>query len=330
MSFSPLPSALINALSTHENIIISGHYRPDGDAIGSTIALGLALREAGKNVTMINEDIVPPVYQFLTGANKVLLSAQLSRIPENSLFIAVDTATKQRLGESAIAIAQQCHAFINIDHHESNERYGEINYIVSEQPATGALVYQIITELGLPFPDGARDALYVALSTDTGSFQYKGTTAHTMEIAADLIYRGVDVPAICQKIYDEQPWRKTLLTKAILEELIRNESGSIAYTSLSNITKESLHILPEDTEGLINFVRCIEGVKVAAFFEEIENDTRIRISLRSKNTLINVSSIAQQFGGGGHPMAAGLRMQGPLPIAIKKVIAAITKAIETL
>lgn len=320
MSAPLFPDSLLSALRDHDSFLISGHIRPDGDALGSTLALGLSLRAAGKKVMMVNEHPVPGNLAFLPESGLVRQAGSVSEVEPGTLFIAVDTATRQRLGDHVIALLEQCPRSVNIDHHGSNEGYGDIPCIIPEQPATGAILYHLIREMGYPLPEAARDALYVAISTDTGSFQYKGTSAETMEMAADLIRRGVDVPHLNQKMYDEQPWRKTLLMKAVLEHLHRSEDGKVAYTCLSNEQKERIGASPEDTEGLINLLRSIEGVKAAAFFEEIENDTRIRISLRSKDPRLNVSEIASRFGGGGHPMAAGLRMKGPLCEACRRVV----------
>ena len=322
-----LPAGFLHHLKEASTIVLCAHYRPDGDAIGSTLAFGLALQEAGKTVWMINEDSLPSLYQFLEGSSQLLAASSLEKVPEDTLFIALDCATEQRLGEAAIALKKKCAFSLNIDHHESNHAYGDLNLIVPELPATGMIIFELIKELGLPLIPEVRDALYVAISTDTGSFQYQGTTAHTMRAVAHLLELGAPVAELCQRIYNEQPYRKTLLTQALLDSLVLEDEGRIAYLSLTNETKEKLGILPDDTEGLINLARCIEGVKVALFFEEIENDTRIRISLRSKDPRINVSAFAQLFGGGGHPMAAGVRMRGPLQEAQTRLLSSLKETL---
>ena len=324
------PDSLLRALRKNHSFLISGHIRPDADALGSTLALGLALINAGKNVLLVNEDPLPRNLEYIPHARSLKQASSISEVPADTVFIAVDTATRQRLGCDVIRLMEQCHLSINIDHHISNEQYGDIVFVVPEQPATGAILYELLDEMSYPITPAIRDALYIAISTDTGSFQYKGTTAHTMEIAADLIRKGVDVPELNRKMYDEHPWRRTLLMKAILDELHRSEDGKICYTYLTNKTKQEIGVQPEDTEGLINLLRSIEGVKVAAFFEEIENDHRIRISLRSKDLLLNVSEIALRFGGGGHPMASGIRMKGPLHEAGDKVLSALQEAVNQL
>lgn len=332
MSTQHIPAELSEALKSRDSFIIAGHIRPDGDALGSTLALGLSLRETGKKVMMINEEPVPGNLAFLDCDQDIRLSSDMTAIPDNTVFIAVDTATRQRLGKAAEELLEQCSLVLNIDHHITNEEYGDINFIAPDRPATGAILYDLLNSLNLPVTPAVRDALYVAISTDTGSFQYKGTTARTLEIAAELIRLGVDVPGLNQKMYDELPWSKIVLTRAVLEHLNRTADGKIAYAYLTNEQKNELGAKPEDTEGMIDYLRSIKGVKVAAFIEEIDNDPkhRIRASLRSKDSRINVSEIACRFGGGGHPMAAGLRMPGPLEDARTLIIDALKEAVAQI
>lgn len=330
MSTSHIPTELIAALREYDSFVISGHIRPDGDSLGSTIALGDSLRKTGKQVLLVNEDPVPGNLSFLDREGDIKRSSSIASPPPNTVFIAVDTATYQRLGEHTAHLQKQCVLLINIDHHITNEKYGDINLVMPDRPATGAILYDLLLQAELPITSVSRDALYVAISTDTGSFQYKGTTAKTMETAADLIRRGVDVAELNKKMYDELPWSKIVLTRAVLKHLYRTADGKVAYAYLTNEAKKEMNTRPEDTEGMIDYLRSIKGVKVAAFLEEIADDPRhrIRASLRSKDSRINVSEIACRFGGGGHPMAAGLRMPGPLDQACEIIVTALKEAVE--
>lgn len=330
MSKQHIPAEITAALREYDSFIISGHIRPDGDALGSTIALGDSLREIGKQVILVNEEPVPGNLWFLDKDEIIRLSSEIDSVADKTVFIAVDTATYQRLGKNTQHLREQCVLCINIDHHVTNEKYGDLNLVSPGRPATGAILYDLLLEADLPITPAARDAMYVAISTDTGSFQYKGTTAKTMEIAADLIRRGVDVADLNQKMYDELPWSKIVLTRTVLDHLNRTADGKVAYAYLTNEAKEELGTKPEDTEGMIDYLRSIKGVKVAAFIEEISQDpkNRIRASLRSKDARINVSEIACRFGGGGHPMAAGLRMPGPLDKACETIVTALKEAVE--
>jgi hypothetical protein len=186
---------------------------------------------------------------------------------------------------------------------------------------------QPIIAAGLPLPAETRDAIYVAVSTDTGSFQYPSTTAKTYEMAADLIHRGLDVGTINSLIYDNYPFRRVELMRELLNTLQISADGLLAHWELRDQTRIDLALLPEDSEGLIDIIRAIRGVQLAVFFEELI-DGKIRISMRSKTRKLDVCQIAMEFGGGGHALAAGIRMAGPLEDAKAQVLGAIHRRIQ--
>ena len=312
-------------LHAHDSFILLSHVRPDGDAIGSQIALGFALMAMGKSVRMINEDGLPENLAFMAGAERI--ESPPADALDVEVAIALDTATKPRLGDAALHAASKASFWLNIDHHISNPGYGDLNLIDSTSPATGQILYDLITSLNLPMPAETRDAIYVAVSTDTGSFQYPSTTAKTYDMAADLIRRGVDVGKINSLTYDEQPYRRLELMRALLTTLERSADGVIAYWELRDQTRIDLELRPEDSEGLIDVIRAIRGVQLAVFFEEL-HDGKIRISMRSKDRRLDVCKIAMEFGGGGHALAAGIRMKGPLEDAKARVLGAIRKRVE--
>jgi len=308
----------------HDSFVIMSHVRPDGDAIGSQIGLGFALMAAGKTVRLINEDGLPENLAFLPGSEKI--ETPPAEPLEVEVAIALDTATKPRLGDNALNAASKAKLLLNIDHHISNPGYGDVNLIDSHSPATGQIVYHIIRTLGLPLPAESRDAIYVAVSTDTGSFQYPSTTAATYDMAADLIRQGLDVGSINSKTYDDHPYRRVELMRALLNTLQLSPAGNVASWELKDSTRIDLGLRPEDSEGLIDIIRAIRGVRVAVFFEELP-DGKIRVSMRSKDKGVDVCKIAMQFGGGGHALAAGIRMAGPIGEARDKVLAAVEQAI---
>ncbi len=313
---------IIAAVQQYQRFIILSHIRPDGDAIGSTIALGSTLETMGKDVIYVNEDGVPESLAFLPGSDKVKQAS--GEVKDIEVAIAVDCANKPRLGENALKMATNAKLWINIDHHKSNPGYGDLNYIDSDSPATGQILYQMITEQGLTLTDEARDSIYVAVSTDTGSFQYSGTTAATYEMAADLVKRGLNTGKINEQTYDSFPYRRVALTRELLNTLELSSSGEIADWQLLRKVKEDLDLQPDDSENLIDMIRAIDGVNVALFFEELMDDS-IRVSIRSKMGSIDACEIAQVFGGGGHAKAAGIRMPGPISEARKSVISEVTK-----
>jgi phosphoesterase RecJ-like protein len=303
---------------------LMSHVRPDGDAIGSQLGLGLALEAMGKTVHYWNEDGLPENLEFLPHSEKIARPPH--EAPEVDVAIALDTATKIRLGENNLRAASQAKLWVNIDHHISNPRYGDVNFVDASSPATGQIIYEIIKSLDMPLPEGSRDAIYVAVSTDTGSFQYDSTTSRTYRLAADLLDRGLAVGDINAKIYDSHPYRRIELMRALLNTLQLSADGRVAHWDMLDATRISLGLKPEDSEGLIDLIRAIRGVQVAVFFEELP-DGKIRVSMRSKDRSTNVCEIATLFGGGGHALAAGIRMAGPLEAAKEKVLAAIATAI---
>lgn len=307
-------------LCSRQSFVLLSHIRPDGDAIGSQLALGFALMAMGKSVRLINEDGLPEGLAFLPGSGRI--ESPPAEPIDVEVAIALDTATKPRLGERALHAASKAVLWLNIDHHVSNPHYGDLNLIDATSPATGQILYDLITRLDLPMPAETRDSLYVAVSTDTGSFQYPSTTAKTYDMAADLTRRGVDVGLINSRTYDEQPFRRLTLMRALLDTLERTPDGLVAYWELNAQTCRDLALLPEDSEGLIDVIRAIRGVQLAVFFEELA-DGKIRVSMRSKDRRLDVCQIASQFGGGGHALAAGLRMKGPLAEAKARVLEAI-------
>lgn len=311
-------------IAENQSFVLMSHMRPDGDAIGSQLGLGLALEAAGKTVHYWNEDGLPESLEFLPESGKI------QRPPAQPIAvdvaIALDTATKVRLGESNVHAASLAKTWLNIDHHISNPRYADFNYIDATSPATGQIVYEIIKHLALPMPAGSRDAIYVAVSTDTGSFQYDSTTAKTYLMAADLVDAGLQVGKINSLTYDNYPQRRVELLRALLNTLEIVHHGKIAYWQLDLETVKHLQLIPDDSEGLIDTIRAIKGVTVAVFFEELA-DGKIRVSMRSKDRAVDVCNIAAQFGGGGHALAAGIRMAGPMEAAKARVLPAIVAAL---
>jgi phosphoesterase RecJ-like protein len=308
----------------HDSFVILSHVRPDGDAIGSQLALGLALEAAGKKVRLINEDGLPDNLVFLPESQRIELPP--AEPLEVEVAIALDTATKPRLGDNALHAASKAKLWLNIDHHKSNPGYGDVNHIDSTSPATGQILYKLITALDLPMPDATRDAIYVAVSTDTGSFQYPSTTEETYLMAADLIRRGLDVGRINSLTYDHSPYRRVELMRALLNTLEVTGEGRVAHWELTMATREKLGLKPEDSEGLIDIIRGIDGVIVAIFFEELP-DGKVRVSMRSKDARVDACHICMEFGGGGHALAAGIRMAGPLSEAKEHVLDAVKRAL---
>src|SRR5438270_1711258 len=311
-------------LRDHQRFAILGHVRPDGDALGSQLALALSLQALGKEVRVWNEDGMLEKYSFLPRAE--LLTHPPSTPEDFDVAIALDTAVQNRLGTTAAAIAQ-AKLWININHHPSNPTYGYLVYIDPAEPATGQILFEFLTNQKFPITPAIAENLYAAISTDTGSFQYSNTTARTFEIAAELVRCGVNVGRISQLLYENFPRRRIELLRDLLGTMRFGCEGKLAWFSLSQASALALGVLPEDNEGLIDHLRAIRGVIVAIFFEGL-TDGKVRVSMRSKNEAVDVCAICKEFGGGGHVLAAGARVRGALPEVEKKIVEQACAAIE--
>jgi bifunctional oligoribonuclease and PAP phosphatase NrnA len=316
---------IASLLKDRQRFVVMSHVRPDGDALGCTLAMGHCLRQLGKDVTMWNEEGCLEKFSYLPGAELV---QQPPAEPQRfDVAIMLDTAVKDRVGKCLPAVAH-ADVWVNIDHHISNPRYGDLNYIDSTSPATGQILFELFKQCELPLTYAMADNLYVAISTDTGSFQYPSTTARTYEIGAELIRMGVNVGQLSQKMYESYPRRRLELLKSLLNVLHFSSGDRVASFTLTQAVSKALDVKPDDNEGLIDTIRAVQGVIVAAFFEELEGG-RVRVSLRSKDPRADVCKVASLFGGGGHTLAAGIRMSGPLDEAQKKVLKAIDESLPT-
>ena len=304
------------ALREGVRFAVLGHVRPDGDALGSQLALGLSLKQLGKDVRIWNEEGMLEKYSFLPNAN--LLTKPPAEPEDVDVAIALDTAIQNRLGHSLPAV-RSAKIWINIDHHPSNPGYGDLVYIDPKSPATGQILFELIKSEKLPIDTAIAENLYVAISTDTGSFQYPNTTARTLEIAAELVRAGVDVGRVSQLTYENYPRRRVELLRDLLGTMRFDANDRVASFSLSLATAKKLGVLPEDNEGLIDHLRAIRGVIVAVFFEELA-DGKVRVSMRSKNEKVNVCAICEKFGGGGHVLAAGARVRGSLAEVERRIL----------
>jgi phosphoesterase RecJ-like protein len=297
-----------NALRDARTVGVASHIRPDADALGSTIAFALWLRDCGKEVTAYNEEGATSKFHYLPCHEIV---SQPPATPQKfDVFVALDTSVKNRLGTVNKAIAPGT-PVINIDHHISNENYGDVNFIDASAPATGQILLEFFQHVGARITPEMATNLFAAISTDTGSFQYAGTNERTFAAASHLISCGVDVPGLSRAMYDSQPRRRFELLRHALNTAEFHCDDRIATFSLPLDLVEKLKVLPEDNEGIIDHLRSVDGVEAAVFFEELP-EGKVRVSARSKFPRIDVCKVCKQFDGGGHAMAAGARVDGTL------------------
>ena len=316
---------IIDTISESKKICIVGHVRPDGDCIGSQLALTQALRNEGKEVTCWNEDVIPQKYAFLD-PDKIMQKPR--RDSEFDCVIATDCATLERLGK-AIPAPEKRKVFINIDHHTSNTRYADLNWISGREASTGELIFRLLKTAGWVITPPIADSLFTAVSTDTGSFQYPTTKPLTYHTAGELVKAGARLGTICHEVYQSYPLPRVRLLKHMYNNFRLTHDDKIAYFWLKKSDFARTGADRSDTEGLIDHIRAIEPVVVACVFEEVEPEVT-RISLRSKCDEVDVNKIAGLFGGGGHCAAAGAKILGkPLSVQ-RRVIGALKKALNSI
>lgn len=316
---------ILEGLRGSQRICVVGHMRPDGDCVGSQLGLTLALRNEGKRVVCWNEDRIPEKYLFLDRGGII---QKPKRGREFDCVVATDAASFERLGSVGKCIAQR-KLFINIDHHESNTRYADINWVSAREPSTGELIFRLLKVAKWPITKPIADALFTAVSTDTGSFQYPTTRPGTYHVAGELVRRGADLAKICDEVYQSYPVSRARLLRHVYSKFRLTHRDQIAYFWLKKKDYARTGAESCDSEGLIDHIRAIAPVVVACVFEEAEPELT-RVSLRSKSDKVNVNEIAAQFGGGGHPAAAGARIPGSPLSAQRRVIAAVKKALNAV
>jgi bifunctional oligoribonuclease and PAP phosphatase NrnA len=315
---------ILEGIGESESICVVGHVRPDGDCIGSQLGLALALLDQGKKVTCWNEDPVPRKLAFLDG-QKLFDTPSPGRTFD--CVIATDSASYERLGRVRDCIRKR-KLLINIDHHASNTRYGDINWVSAREPSTGELIYRLAKAAGWTITRPIADCLFTAVSTDTGSFQYPSTRPATYHVAGELVARGANLAKICDEVYQSFPLSRVRLLQHVYNHFHLSHHNQIAWFWLKKADFVRAGADTADSEGLIDHIRAIEPVIVACVFEEVDSELT-RVSLRSKSNLVDVSKIASRFGGGGHPAAAGARIAGRPLAAQRQVISAVKKALNS-
>lgn len=318
-------SVIARELRAARRIACASHIRPDGDALGSLLGFALSMKLAGKEVIALSNDGVPWHLDFLPGANIVQRPEGLAL--DVDVAVALDTATKDRLGANTMNAFSNAPTLINIDHHSSNPRYGHLNFIDSQAPAVGEIVYDLLSTEGFPMDNAVRENLFAAISTDTGSFQYSSTTAHTHEIVAAMMREGLDTARMARLLYNQNPMRRVELLRTMLNEVKFCANNRIASWNYTQATKQRIGVQPGDSEGLIDMLRAIDTVTAAVIFEE-QRDGNIRVSARSKDERVNVANVCALFGGGGHHAAAGATLTGSIASAATLYLEALENEVR--
>jgi len=300
---------VLEEIRSRRRFVVSSHARPDGDGIGSALACGQILRIMGKDAVVVMHDGVPRIYQNLPFADLVV---QADAAPPSDAVILLECDSTRR---TLLEGLENCF-LINIDHHVSGRNFAHVNWIDSSVMATAELVYRLARVACVPVDRDIATCLYTALMTDTGSFMFEGTNEHTFTVARELVLAGADPAHCARQIYFGHSTAKMRLLGAALSHLHRE--GPLAWIFVTQEQMQRFDAREEDCEGLVNYALSISDVQVAIFFRELP-DKRFRVSLRSKGE-VNVSRVAEHFGGGGHKCASGCSINGSLADAVVQII----------
>ncbi len=313
---------IIAALQKCTKILLSVHISPDGDALGSQLALMRALEKIGKTITSHNLDPVPEIYRFLPNADRIRVG--LPVIGEYDAIIVLDT-DPPRTG--LFDASPPANILINIDHHITNPAPWPNTWLDPNAAATGEMIYNLIRRLGIPFDRDIALCLYTAIFTDTGSFRYSNTSPESMKISANLLEAGADPWLVTENVYESFAFRRLKLLGNVLAGMDRSEDGRVAWVVVTDEMYRRTGTSAEDTDNFVNFVRSVKGVEVAILFRQIGAE-EYKISMRSKGR-VDLSSLAQSFGGGGHRNAAGGKAKGSLQEVTIKVVGEVVKNVST-
>jgi len=317
-------TAVVEAIRAHDRFLVLSHENPDGDALGSLLACKLALDALGKDNVMLlaGATSLPQEYAFMP------LDGLLREPPPDAgerVVLALDCASERRTGLDDAFLAR-APLVIDVDHHHDNTRFGAVNLVVADASSTGEIVRDLLAGLGVELTPEIAEALYVALVTDTGRFQYSNTTPKALRLAAELVEAGVDVQRVFQGIYESVDFAKLKLLARALERAQVYEGGRLVISVLLRSDFTDLGVGEEYAEGIIDYLRSVDGAELAATIREPPEPPEAdrRVSLRSSSDELDVSAIARKRGGGGHRQAAGFSSPEP----VHEIVAFIRRELQ--
>ncbi|MGH3036528.1 MAG: DHH family phosphoesterase [Gaiellaceae bacterium] len=297
--------AVAKAIRSHDRFLVTTHENPDGDALGSIVAMSLALEQLGKDAVMYLSGSVPLPHEYgfmqLDGVRRTPPDDAAERV-----VLALDCANERRLGPDS-ALLEAAPLVVDVDHHHDNSRFGDVNLVVPDASSTGEILRDVFVDLGVRLTPEIAEALYIAVVTDTGRFQYANTTPRALRLAAELVEAGANVHRVFQDVYENVAFAKIKLLARALEKARVVEGGRIIVSDLERSDFDAAGAEEPFAEGIIDFLRAVEGTELVALIREppTQNGPKRRISLRTRAEGIDVSAIARKSGGGGHRQAAG-------------------------
>jgi bifunctional oligoribonuclease and PAP phosphatase NrnA len=319
-------AAVVEALRSRGRFLVTTHENPDGDALGSLLALHTALTQLGKDSVMFlgNPAPLPGEYRFLPFGD--LVRALPADVGERAL-VAVDCANESRIGADP-AVLHVAPFTVNIDHHHDNSRFGDVNLVIAEASSTGEVLRDVFGELDVELTPELAEPLYVALVTDTGRFQYSNTTPKALRLAAELVEAGADVHKVFQDVYENVQFAKLKLLSRALERAAVYAGGGLVVSHLLRGDFAEVGAVEPYSEGIIDYLRAVEGAEMAALIREPPRggSPARRISLRASHDELDVSAIARKSGGGGHPQAAGFSSDASIEEITAFLVQSFTEA----
>src|SRR5262245_29930313 len=320
-------SPLVEILRRSHRPLLMTHIRPDADGLGSQLALAEALRGLGKEPRVVIASRFPPRYTFLDPGRQVVenFTPPGDGFRTADAIVVMDTGTWNQLGDFGSFLKSFTGPKAVVDHHVTQNDLGAVRFVDATSESTGRLTYELIRALGTPITPAMANNLFVALATDTGWFRHPNATAASFALAGELVGLGATPTTLYESLYESAPVARLKLHGVALSRLTTRAAGQIAYTEITLKDYVDTGAVPGDTEELVNYPRSVEGVEVALLFiEQAEGDTKVSFRARSK---VDVSRLAETYGGGGHRLAAGARVPEPLAAAREKVLRDAEKAL---
>ncbi|MGH9141352.1 MAG: DHH family phosphoesterase [Vicinamibacterales bacterium] len=317
---SPEIQQIVDAVLTRRRFVLSSHARPDGDAIGSQLAMAYALWTMGKEATVVNADPAPPPLMAFPGVPDIRIAPSVAE--EFDAAIIMECGDLKRTGVSGF----ERFFVINIDHHPGNTAYGQINWFDASAAACAEMVYDLVRALGVPLTREIATHVYLAILTDTGSFHYSSISPRTFEICRECMVAGIDPVLVARNVYDSNNMGRLKLFGAVLGAMQIDQTGRIAIVYVDHEMARAAGGTYEDTEGLVNLPLTVKEIEAVVFFKQEKGD-QYRVSLRSKGE-VDINVIAKEYGGGGHKNASGCTIRGPIEELQKALVEKIESAID--